>query len=407
MKVLMLHNRYRIRGGEGVSTDATVSLLRDAGHTVDLVEEWNDRVGELGMVKTSIRSVWSSEAHRDITSRLANGDYDVMHVQNFFPLHSPSVFHAARAMNVPTVNSLRNFRLLCPQGMLYRDGGVCMDCVGLKAPLPAVRHGCYRDSRAGTAVVAAMAVGHRIGGTWRDAVDVHVTPSQYAAEVHVSGGFDPNHIEIVPNFVHPDPTVGTGEGDFVLFAGRLAPEKGIDVLIKAWRTHLSDIPLRIAGTGILEDDVFSIADDLETVEYVGTLEHPQLTKMMGEATLVVAPTTGIETFGRVAAEAHATGTPVVASNLGGLPEIVVHDETGLLVPPGDVHALAAAVRRLWNDRTSLDAMRTASRARYEAEYSAPKALAAWERIYRLAGERNRARTNGQPIHIEHPEGDHA
>ena len=274
MKILMLHNRYRIRGGEGVSTDATVALLRDAGHTVDLVEEWNDRVTELGMVKTSIRSVWSSEAYHDITERLAEGDYDVMHVQNFFPLHSPSVFHAARAMGVPTVNSLRNFRLLCPQGMLYRDGGVCMDCVGLKAPLPAVRHGCYRDSPAGTAVVGAMAVSHRVAGTWRDAVDVHVTPSRFAASVHVWGGFDPHHIEVVPNFVHPDPTVGTGEGDFVLFAGRLAPEKGIDVLIEAWRTHLSDIPLRIAGTGILEDDVFAIADDLDTVEYVGTLEHP-------------------------------------------------------------------------------------------------------------------------------------
>lgn len=384
MKILMLHNRYRIPGGEDVSTEAQMRLLRSAGHTVDLAEDTNERIEEMGRLRTAARSLWSPESHADIGRRLADGGYDVMHVQNFFPLHSPSVFHAARRHGVATVLSLRNFRLVCPQGMLYRDGGVCMDCVFEPVAWPAVRHGCYRGSRTGSAVVATMSAGHGAIGTWGSTVDVHVVPSQFAAAVYAAAGWDPDGIEVVPNFVHPDPGPGPGDGDYVLYAGRLTPEKGVRVLLEAWRTRLRHIPLKIAGGGVLKPDVVAAADEVDGIEVLGVRTNDEISELMGRAAVVVSPTLGIETFGRVAAEAAARGTPVVASDLGGLAEIVVDGVTGRLVPAGDATAFADAVEELWDAPATTGAMRAAARDRYLSHYGSDTAVRDWERVYALA-----------------------
>ncbi|MDX2466407.1 MAG: hypothetical protein QNL12_03765, partial [Acidimicrobiia bacterium] len=138
MRILMLHNRYKIPGGEDVSTHMQVDLLRSNGHDVELVEESNDRVDSLGPMRTAVRTFWSTESHRRVSHLLGGGHFDLMHVQNFFPLLSPSVYYAARKYRVPVLQSLRNFRLVCPEGMLFRDGQVCMDCVGRRVAWPAI-----------------------------------------------------------------------------------------------------------------------------------------------------------------------------------------------------------------------------------------------------------------------------
>lgn len=389
MNILIVHNRYQIPGGEDVSTTQQVALLRSGGHTVDLFEDSNDRIEVIGRARTAIRSVWSTEAHAEVTRRLTEGQFDVMHVQNLFPLHSPSVLYAAHALGVPTVMSLRNFRLVCPQGMLFRGGGICMECIGRPIAWPAIKYRCYRDSAAGSAVVATMTAGHRVAGTWRDAVDLFVAPSEFAAAVFIADGWDPDHIEVAPNFVHPDPGPGTGDGDYVLFAGRLTPEKGVRLILEAWRRELSHIPLRIVGGGAERNAVVAAAEDIDSIEYLGYRSTDEVSDLMAGARFVICPTVGVETFGRVALEAHARGTPVVASNMGGLAEIVERGHTGLLFEVGDHDSFVEAVTELWDAPATTRSMRAPARDRYLSHFASARSLDRWERLYRLAAERHR------------------
>ncbi len=385
MRLLMIHNRYQAAGGEDASTDAQVELLRSAGHEVTLLEDSNERVEELGSLRTAARSVWSREAKSRVDAVLAKHDFDVMHVQNYFPLFSPSVYYAAWDHGVPVVQSLRNFRAICPEGMLHRDGAVCTDCVGKRAAWPGVVHQCYRDSAAGTAVVAIMSAGHRTAGTWRNRVARYVTPSRYARDVYVAGGWDPGSIEVIPNFVYPDPGPGSGDGGYAVYAGRLAPSKGLDTLLEAWRVGNIELPLKIVGEGPVKHYVRGAARANPHVEYLGEVDADAVTALVGGAMFAVVPTRGIETFGRVAAEAMARGTPAIAAGHGGLAEIVSDGETGLLFPPGDVAALIDRVQSLIASPERLAAMRRAARTAFLKRFSGEQVLDSWLRLYREVG----------------------
>jgi glycosyltransferase involved in cell wall biosynthesis len=346
------------------------------------LEENSDRVSDLGHLRVALRSVWSREAFGTVDDILAEGDFDVMHVQNFFPLFSPSVYYAARRHGVPVVQSLRNFRLVCPQGMLFRNGEACFTCVGKVTPWPSIQYGCYRGSRAGAIAVTSMSAAHKAGGTWRRLVDRYVTPSWYAAGVFIESGWDPAAITAIPNYVHPDPGPGDGDGGFALYVGRLAPSKGVPAMLRAWTEHGLDIPLKIVGDGELRGLVADEASRSEWIDYLGPLSVDRVLELMGRASFIVVPTAGIETFGRVVAEAQARGTPSLVSDLGALTEIVVDGETGWRVPPGDVAALADRARQMWaDDAHGARSMRAAARASFEQHFSSGIALRRWEELY--------------------------
>lgn len=385
MRILMVHNRYQTYGGEDASTDATVQLLRDGGHEVEFLTDSNDRVDELGKLRTAARSVWSGEAKDRVHRTLATGNFDVMHVQNYFPLFSPSIYYAAAEHGVPVVQSLRNFRALCPEGMLYRDGRVCTDCVGKRFAWPALAHKCYRGSIAGSASVAIMATGHGLAGTWKKRVGRYVTPSAFARDIYVRAGWDPDQIVAVPNFVYPDPGPGEGTGGYAVFAGRLAPPKGLDLLIEAWNKGGFTVPLRIAGDGPLRALVEEAAAANPHIEFLGQVTFDEVGELVGDAVLSIVPTKGIETFGRVAAESLAKGTPAIVADHGGLSEIVAGGETGVAFPPGDVDGLIAAIRSLLDDRDRLRAMRRPARAHYLEHFTGDRVLGAWENVYREVG----------------------
>jgi glycosyltransferase involved in cell wall biosynthesis len=283
MKVLMLHNRYQIAGGEDVSTEMQIDLLRSGGHEVVYLEETSDRVADLGHVRVALRSMWSQEAFSSIDDVLSGGGFDIMHVQNFFPLFSPSVYYAARRHGVPVVQSLRNFRLVCPQGMLFRNGKACFTCIGKPTPWPAIKYGCYRGSTAGSIVVTSMTTMHAAVGTWRRMVDRYVTPSWYAAGIYIESGWDPSTITAIPNYVFPDPGPGHGEGGFALYVGRLAPSKGVRTLIDAWTTHGLHIPLKIVGDGELRAVVEDAARHYPAIDYLGPRNVDTAIDLMGHA----------------------------------------------------------------------------------------------------------------------------
>ena len=203
MRILAIHNRYQIRGGEDEVYEAEVSLLREMGHQVEVYEASNDRVAKLGKLRLAADTVWSKEAYRDVEHQLKKQRPDVVHVQNFFPLISPSVYYAAKAQGVPVVQTLHNYRLLCPNALFFRDGKVCEDCLGQIIPYPGVMHGCYRENKVASAGVATMLSVHRAMNTWTKMVDSYITLTEFARQKFIAGGIPAEKIVVKPNFVRP------------------------------------------------------------------------------------------------------------------------------------------------------------------------------------------------------------
>jgi len=384
VRILSVHNRYQIRGGEDECYEAEVSLLREKGHDVSLYEENNDRVAELGKVQLATKTVWSQEAYQTVRQQLSQHPCDVMHVQNFFPLISPSVYYAARAANVPIVQTLHNYRLLCSNALFFRDGKVCEDCLGKLIPYPGVQHGCYRENRVATAGVATSLTLHRLVQTWTKTVDIYVALTEFARQKFIQGGLPAEKIVVKPHFIHPDPQPGNGSGNYALFVGRLSVEKGLDTLLQAWETLGHHIPLKIIGDGPLSDRVQAATAQFPNIEWLGRKPLAEVYSLMGEATFLVFPSQWYETFGRVAVEAFAKGTPVIAANIGAIAELVNAGRTGLHFRPGDPDDLIDQVKWVLTHPEELAQMRRAARAEFEAKYTVERNYQELIDIYRLA-----------------------
>ncbi|MDY6802777.1 MAG: glycosyltransferase family 4 protein [Cyanobacteriota bacterium] len=370
MRILSIHNRYQIRGGEDESREAEQRLLTEKGHQVDVYEDTNDRVPELGKVRVAMRTVWSQESYKIVRQKLKQNSYDLIHVQNFFPLISPSVYYAAKAEGVPVVQSLRNYRLMCANSYFFRQGRVCEDCMGKFLPWPGVVHSCYRDNRAGTVAVAAMQTVHRILPTWSKMVGVYITLTQFARQKFIQAGLPPEKILVKPNFVSTNPEVGKGSGGYAFFVGRLSPEKGLDTLLEAWEYLGGQIPLKIVGDGPLASKVQEAASRLPNIEWLGRRPLQEVYDLVGEAKFLIFPSQWYETFGRVAVEAFAKGTPVIAANIGAIAELVDSGRTGLLFRPGDREDLIGQVEWANTHPEELTQMRRNARAEFEAKYTA-------------------------------------
>jgi glycosyltransferase involved in cell wall biosynthesis len=384
MRVMMVHNRYLIRGGEEESAAAESELLRRNGHEVDLYQEYNERVAGLSKLRLALKTVWSSESYHILRHRLKERKYDLVHVQNFFPLISPAIYYAARAEGVRVVQSLRNYRLLCPSAVLFRDGQLCQECVGRSVAWPGIVHACYRGSRGGTATVAAMLAFHRQLRTWERMVDVFIALTAFARDKLVEGGLPADKIVVKPNFVADDPAPGTGTAGYALFVGRLSPEKGLGTVLEAWQRLRGAIPLKIVGEGPLCASAEHAAAHGPGIEYLGRRPLQQVYRLMGEARFLILPSEWYEPFGRVAIEAFARGTPVIASDIGGMADLVDDGHTGRLFRPGDADDLVAKVEWALRHPGELARMRDAARKAFEARYTAAQNYRELMAIYRRA-----------------------
>ena len=393
MKILLCHNYYQQPGGEDQSFAAEARLLEQRGHDVLRFTRHNDAIDGLSRWDVVRRTLWSRQSYRELRRLIRRERPDVMHCTNTFPLISPAAYYAARAEGVPVVQSLRNYRLLCPNALFLRDGRVCEDCLGKTIPWPAIVHGCYRESRAASAVVSLMLAGHRTLRTWTRAVDLYFTLTEFARRKLVEGGLPAERIVVKPNFIDPDPGPGNGCGGHVIFVGRLSPEKGIDTLLAAWAQDSSLPPLKVVGDGPLADKVQDAAASDRRIEWLGRRSAEDVLGLVGEAACLVMPSVWYETFGRTIIEAFARGTPVLASRIGALAELVEEGRTGLLFTPGDAADLAAGVRRLLADAPSLGRMRREARQEYERKYTADLNYRQLLAIYQRATARNGRRVS--------------
>ena len=381
MKILVAHNRYQGRGGEDVVFEAEVDLLRGAGHNVETLTVSNEAINSLAArIATTLSIADNAEGKRAMAEAIDRFRPDIVHVHNFFPLLSPAVFDVCRQQRVPAVVTLHNYRTICTGGMLLRDGRICHKCLD-RGHLWGVVHRCYRGSLPGSLASAYMIARHKRRGTWvRPGVRL-IALTQFARTLFTQAGFDAGRVDVKPNFMAdpgaPDPAIPrTG----LLYVGRLSREKGVGVLLDA--VAGTGVPLRIVGEGPERAALEARAP--ANVRFLGALSRADVLREMASARALVVPSLWYEGFPMVVVEAFAHGTPVIASEIGGLAEVVSAGKTGASVPPGDAAALRQRIAELLDAPNLATAWGQAARAAYLERYAPDENLRLLEAIYARA-----------------------
>ena len=388
VKVLLVHNGYQQPGGEDVVFDQEHQMLKNAGHDTVLYRRSNWDVNEYrGLRKIGLakRTVWASDTKREFLQLLQSEKPEVVHVHNTFVMISPSIYSACREAGVPVVQTLHNYRLLCPSATLFRDGKICEDCV-TGSLLRGVQHACYHNSRSATAVVALMLATHRLRGTWQNEVACFVALTEFSRQKLIEGGLPAEKIMVKPNFVHPDPAARTGDGDYALFVGRLSPEKRVSTVLAAWKQLQFPVPLLVLGGGPEQTQLQAQAvhDGLTHIRFLGQVPREQTIAAINNARFLVFSSEWYENFPVTIAEAFACATPVLASRMGAMQEIVSDGRTGLHFSAGDSEDLARKVEWAWTHRDEMRAMGVGARTEYETKYTAEKNYPLLMEIYRKA-----------------------
>lgn len=368
-RILVLHNRYRESGGEDHAFAQEAAMLRERGHTVEEYVEDNGRLDEHRPVAAAAAAIWSQTTVKRLQEVLAESKPEIAHFHNTYFMISPAAYYACQSANVPVVQTLHNFRLGCANACCTLHGQPCEVCVPKRIPWQGIWRGCYRTRTASAAVVAIGAV-HKTLGTYRRQVDAYISNSAYAREIHVRSGVPADRCFIKPNTCEPLPyAAASGDESFALFAGRLVSEKGIFLLIEAWRKLRLPIPLRIAGTGPAAEEAHFRARDLDSIEFLGQLPREAVGHLMQEAAFLIQPSLLYENCSLAVVEALAAGLPAVVSGRGSFLEMVEQGRTGLHFRPGDADDLAAKIAWMVEHPSARAEMGRAARRCYEQHYS--------------------------------------
>ncbi len=382
MKILQLHNRYQIVGGEEGVVQAEKQLLESHGHQVRLLEVTNDDlVGAKAKLGAAIGAIYSQASKQLVLEELKSFQPDVVHVHNFFPLLSPSVYDACQDAGIPVVQTLHNYRLICPKAMLFRDGQVCEVCVGKSVAIEGIQSGCYRGSKAQTAVVAAMLSYHQWRGTWAQRVTTYIALTEFQKQKLMEGGLPADKIQVKSNFIEMPEMAPVDRQDFVLFVGRLAEEKGVADLIAAYRYAQSSgdanpplPPLQVVGDGPLKAELMAEVEQAglnDRITFLGRQDKMQVLNLMQTAQVLVFPSIWYEGFPLTLAEAFACGLPAIVPNLGSMAEIVKPNQTGFQFRSRDVEDLAGVILAAVSDHDRLQRLSRQARQTYEQNYTAP------------------------------------
>lgn len=317
MRVLVAHNLYRseLPSGENVVVEEEIAALVRAGVEVETYLPSSDNIPDLPVaakLATAAGPVFNPVGLRALDERLAAFRPDVLHVHNLGPMISPWAIRSAHRRRVAVVATLHNFRIDCVNGLFFRDGARCTACAGTRLGLPALRHGCYRDSRLQTVPALAGRITHR--RTWMS-VDRFVVLSALQLDFLRSLGVNDDRILVRPNTA-PDPGPTGPPGQDVLYVGRLEDGKGVGMLLDAWRRRKrTGRRLRLVGAGPLEDVVRT--SRMEDVELVGRLDQAGVGAALRSAGALVMPSRYLEPLPRVLAEAYAHGRATLASRYDG------------------------------------------------------------------------------------------
>lgn len=353
-RILQIHNFYQIPGGEDVVVRNEKRLLEEHGHQVFTYYRTNKELaerGKLGKLLLPFTAVFSVRTYREVKKLIKENQIDIVHVHNTLTMVSPSVFYAAFQCKVPVVQTLHNFRMLCPAGSFFRDNVICEECVahGMRC---AIRHKCYRNSKLQTFVSAAILQIHRLVGTYRRVNFICLTEFNRKKLLESLDGrrqiVDPERVYIKPNFTFAEEVVPSDiqpEEEYFLFAGRVEALKGIDIAIKAFE-NLPDKKLYIAGTGPMMDEMQTYVKDhgLSNVKFLGYLQKEEMTEKFYHAKAVIMTSQCYEAFAMTIAEAYSYGVPVIAGRVGNMDGMVKNGVTGVKFNYDSAEDLAAKVQ---------------------------------------------------------------
>ena len=385
LRILLVHNRYKLRGGEDSVFEAERDMLIAGGHTVQVYEVTNDSIGEnTSKIKLFLNTIWNKASYKTILKIIAEFKPDVVHCHNTFPLISPSIYYACDKAEVPVVQTLHNYRLTCLNGYLFREQecALCERCLG-KSPIRGVFKKCYRNSFSASATVAVMLMVHRFLGTYRKKVTKFIALTDFGKNIF-SKFLPADKITVKSNPIPAILTAPTIKTKQVMYAGRLSPEKGADTLIKAWISlpNKYGFTLKIIGDGAEKERLEKLASEDSSISFVGVLPKSKTIEQMGSSMLLISPSKCYETFGLSPIEAMSIGTPVLISNLINLFPIVQDNISGRYFKAGSAEDLAEKLTELLSDESKLAELGVAAKAAFEqSDCSTERNLRALESIY--------------------------
>lgn len=385
MKICLIHNFYQQPGGEDRVYANEKALLASHGHTVLEFTRHNDEIKSYsGRQKLALfaKTTYNRALQREFARFLQQHRPDILHFHNTFPLLSPALLLSGNKMGLPVVQSLHNYRLFCANGLFFRAGKVCEACYGKTVPWPALQHACYRDSRAQSAAVVSMLGVHHLLRTWQRRVDAFIALTEFGRRKFVEGGFSAEKFYVKPHFVDDISGEVREKENYFVYVGRVSSEKGLFTLLQAWR-QAGGARLKIIGDGpmLVELKRFAAEHQLDSVEFLGRLPKLETQTVVQKARCLLLTSECYETFGLVAAEAFACGTPVIAANIGAIAEVITDRHTGLHFTPGDAADLAEKVRWAREHPEEMAAMGRNARREYEDKYTAEKNYLMLMKIY--------------------------
>lgn len=374
MRIIVAHNAYQQYGGEDSVVESEIHMLKSRGHEVVTFSKHNDHINEMSKVEILGNTFWSKNTTDDIRNLIAEFKPDLIHSHNTFPLISPSLYWAAERENIPIIQTLHNFRLMCLNGVYLRNNQVCEDCSG-KLPWRGILRKCYRRSGIQSAVLASMLTFHRGIGTYRNKVSKYIALNNFCRNKFIEAGLPESKIVVKPNFVELKPFMERKRAG-VLFVGRLSVEKGINVLLEA-AIKLPNVEIKVAGTG---SDANSLKN-VNNVTLLGSLTSNEVQNQMAAAVALVMPSIWFENFPRTLVEAFASGLPVIASRIGALAELIEDNVNGLLFDPGNAQDLKEKIEWAISHPEKMSQMGQKARQKYDEEYTAEKNYSQLIKIY--------------------------
>jgi len=383
MRICLVHNHYGVRAGEEVAVETIQRVLAANGHEVTSFSRCTTDVlrQPFGKLKAFVSGIWNSRVAHDFAGLLSAGRPDVIQVQNVFPAISPAVFEVAQSAGIPVVMRCSNYRLFCPTGLLMckRTCAICERCVGGNEYWCVLKN--CEASLCKSVGYALRTAYHRVRATVTRNTSAFYCPSMFLKRKLVGWGIPEQKTAVIPTPVQDVSCSAEAAslGTYIAYVGRISPEKGVDWLLNA-ASKLRSIPFKLAGR-ISQLSVHTMSQLPENVTWVGELGGSDLNQFYSSARIVVIPSICYEVFPNVGLEAMVRARPVVASRIGGIPELVDDGSTGLLVSPRAVGDLVDKLHTLWSDKNRCDSMGEAGRSKALHDYSEERFYTDLKRLY--------------------------
>ena len=375
MKILFCHNFYQQAGGEDVAVANEMAMLEQHGHEVKLFSVSNNSIKTFWhKLFVSFRLTYSKKYKNKLKNVIADFTPDIVHVHNFFPLLTPSIFDACVEMNVPVVHTLHNYRLICPSATLFVNGACNEESIEKNA-YAMVKYKAYKNSFLGTFILARAIEKTKKNKLWSIQIDQFITPSQSVKNTYIKGGFLSEKITVKANFIQPlqisplpsiqPPLQEEKNEEYAIFLGRLVEEKGIIMLLNSWRE--TDIELRIYGGGSLEKTCKTA--QRKNIKYCGEVPREEALQALKYAKFLIMPAQWHEPFGLVVIEALSLGIPVIAAKMGAMPELIAHGYNGLIFEHDDISDFHQQIDQMKN-RPKLTEMKKNALNSFDKQYTA-------------------------------------